>query len=497
MVLLGGLTPIKSRLVLDALTLTSLLFCTHSPVENVSNGVILVAAILMTIGTAGLTCRWTLTFPMVPIVLLQSLRRLESCSGPWVALAVTILSTLFIVLAALLSVLFPAIQLPPIQGEYNVGIVKLHLPVNLKTVYNESSSITTAVDDFVSVRILYPTEDETTSLPYLDSSIALDYCKETIAFGAPSPLKQSGWLLHNLRLIQMPLAPNAEPLQRENKLPIVIYSHGLGGTATTYTYQTQHLAAQGYVVLVLDHTDGSAPIVRKRDGTKRTFDYSIGQMWKDGKHVEYVRKSPARLIVLLSLDASQMLTYDSVVSIGERRARTDHRVQEFLASAIALMNLNEHNIPELESVGVSFVNRLDPGNVHFMGHSFGACTALTAAARRPHLASSVVAHEPVVDWMPDDARRELFPEHKLVGGPRAYDGGTGGYCSTDEEEEKKEADISRRPETSSTLHDVPMLFLYSDEWKRQVRALLPAMHVYYPGIIILLNIRSFDRHMAG
>ena len=60
-----------------------------------------------------------------------------------------------------------------------------------------------------------------------------------------------------------------------------------------------------------------------------------------------------------------------------------------------------------------------------MGHSYGACTSLTAASRRPDLVSSVIAHEPAFDWMPDDARRELFAEHKLVGGPRKYDGGTG------------------------------------------------------------------------
>lgn len=153
---------------------------------------------------------------------------------------------------------------------------------------------------------------------------------------------------------------------------------------------------------------------------------------------------------------------------GERRARTDHRVQEFLASTVSLLNLNKKNISQLESVGVSFVDKLDTRHVHFMGHSFGGCTALTAASRRPDLVSSVIAHEPVVDWMPDDARRMLFPEHKLVGGPREYDGGTGGFVSIQEHvEEKKEADDSTCRTTITSLHDIPMLFLYSDEWKQK------------------------------
>jgi platelet-activating factor acetylhydrolase len=116
--------------------------------------------------------------------------------------------------------------------------------------------------------------EEPQDLPYLDHEIALEYCKETIAFGAPSPFKEFGFLLHNLRLVQMPLSPNAKPLDN-NKLPLIVFSHGLGGTASTYTYQTQHLAAQGHVVLVINHSDGSAPVVQKHDGTKHFYDYDI------------------------------------------------------------------------------------------------------------------------------------------------------------------------------------------------------------------------------
>lgn len=120
------------------------------------------------------------------------------------------------------------------------------------------------------------------------------------------------------------------------------------------------------------------------------------------------------------------------------------------------MNLNEVYIPQLRSVGVSFVNKLNKCDLHFMGHSFGAATALTAASRRPDLASSVIAHEPIVDWMPDDARRALFAEHKLEGGP-LYTGGTGGYETQDVEDEKKCAS-NGACQLSNALHDIPMLF---------------------------------------
>ena len=157
MALFGGLTPIASRLALDTLTLVALTFCTFTSTKNASNGLILVGTCLLTLATAGMTCRWTLTFPMVSITIFQAIRRLEFCSGHWTALSITVLTTLLIILAALLSILFPALQLPPIDREYNVGIVKLHLPVSFGTIYNKTLSSDAPPDGFVSVRILYPT----------------------------------------------------------------------------------------------------------------------------------------------------------------------------------------------------------------------------------------------------------------------------------------------------------------------------------------------------
>jgi pimeloyl-ACP methyl ester carboxylesterase len=88
-----------------------------------------------------------------------------------------------------------------------------------------------------------------------------------------------------------------------------------------------------------------------------------------------------------------------------------------------------------------------------MGHSFGGSTALTAAKRRPDLVKGVIAHEPAIDWMPDDTRKSLFADDRLEGLARKFSGGTGGY-----EDENMDADM----ETS--VHDVDMLVLSSNEW---------------------------------
>ena len=71
-----------------------------------------------------------------------------------------------------------------------------------------------------------------------------------------------------------------------------------------------------------------------------------------------------------------------------------------------------------------FVGKLDTDDVTLMGHSFGGCTVLSAAAQRPDLISAVVAHEPAIDWMPDSARRALFSADRMEQLETPYSGGT-------------------------------------------------------------------------
>lgn len=67
----------------------------------------------------------------------------------------------------------------------------------------------------------------------------------------------------NAELISRPLV-ECDPQTGEAKWPLVIFSHGLGGTRTAYSTFCSDLASEGYVVLAIEHRDRSGPMVLVR-----------------------------------------------------------------------------------------------------------------------------------------------------------------------------------------------------------------------------------------
>jgi hypothetical protein len=203
----GGLRPLLSRLIVDSLTLLGLACATWRPHNEKTSLFVLVASYLLTVATAGFTNRWTLTFPMIPFLALQGLRR-TSFSGPWTAMGIAIFSTVLVLMGAVLSVLFPVVELPPIDGPYNVGMVDFHLPVDM-TNFKACDSASVHSSTHVPVRLLYPTLDEQERVPHLNPHTAFEFCRQTMSFGAPPPLKGFGWMLHAWRLTGLRAKRNA------------------------------------------------------------------------------------------------------------------------------------------------------------------------------------------------------------------------------------------------------------------------------------------------
>ena len=232
MVVWGGLRPVASQVLLDAVAVMSISWATFSPLQSKRNPrstrniALLLGSLALIICTTGnFTNRWTLTFPFSILVALQLLRRFPALERNRFSFwTIRIFSALLIVIGIKLSILFPAVELPPIEGPFNVGTIDVHIPAH------PNSTV-----DYLPVRLLYPTLDEPQKMPYLNPDTAIKYCEETMRFGAPGPLRAFGWMLHTWRLTHIPAAHQANLLPGTSKLPIVVYSHGLGGNADIYS----------------------------------------------------------------------------------------------------------------------------------------------------------------------------------------------------------------------------------------------------------------------
>jgi len=465
--LFGGLRPLWSRLFLDIISVIFLSFylvsassSTDSSKSNTINYnrrnlLLLCFVVVLNWRTAGLTKRWTLTFPLIPFLLLQGLRYIPQFQDSfWVGVCVTVLSAILLLFAVLLCILFPAVQPPPIKGKYKIGVIDLYLPIHTNVLNNnnnnsEASNSSSSEEEkvgHVTARIFYPTNEEakgSSSISYLRRDVEHEFLRESILGTAPPPINRCHWFLDSWKLISVADKRNAKPLMQSDekkKFPVVAFSHGLGGSAAIYSQQTRSLAANGYVVISIDHTDGSNPATKTKDGSMIFINRRILNLWNEGKKIEYVEK---------------------------RREQTEWRARELAGAVVAMKSLNEHNIVELESMGISFVNRLDTKKgVHVMGHSFGGVTAFTVAFRRPDLIHSIIAHEPATDWTPNDVRRQIFPDTAvnsynqkirdgvLVDGPKEeYHGGTGGWGTA-----------ATTTNLTTNLNDIPALILFSYEW---------------------------------
>jgi hypothetical protein len=276
MVVWGGLQPIVAQVVVDVLVLTGFGYVAWTK-PSATSTMVMVAVACLTVALSGnLTNRWTVNFPMIPVILFQGIRRVSSWK--WLSVIIGILSVLLILMAGALSVFFPSVELAPtINSKFNVGVADVFLPVTIIEDKSFSETcLTRDPQDHVTVRLLYPTMDPPESLPYLKTETAEAFCEETMKYGAPPALRKFNWMLHNWRLTRLEGKLHATPL--EGPFPLIFYSHGLGGNAEMYSYQTRALAAQGYVVVVLEHADGSAPVVRKKDGSLQRRNESVREV---------------------------------------------------------------------------------------------------------------------------------------------------------------------------------------------------------------------------
>eukprot|EP01047_Picozoa_sp_COSAG01_P068117 COSAG01_NODE_9771_length_2349_cov_0.980000_4_plen_433_part_00 len=172
------------------------------------------------------------------------------------------------------------------------------------------------------------------------------------------------WLLRAVHAVQgawteeteerLPVAASAV-----GRLPVAVFSHGLGGFQTCYSITCCELASHGFVVVAPEHSDGSACVAVR----------------PDGETIPCVRSTEALL--------RDPETGAPDGGFAWRNGQVQVRVDEVLRAVAELLNGSLTTAGDGSSPaapGDPWKGRLDSENIVMLGHSFGGATVVAACA---------------------------------------------------------------------------------------------------------------------
>ncbi|MCJ1447473.1 MAG: hypothetical protein MMC23_007984 [Stictis urceolatum] len=184
--------------------------------------------------------------------------------------------------------------------------------------------------------------------------------------------------------------------------PLLIFSHGLGGTRTAYSSICGEFASYGFIVIAMEHRDGSGP----RTLVNHTKDGRGNIRSHDGKldHTEKERKRGYDRVDYIFPKDNPMDTApnnDKGVDEELRRAQLELRKAEIKelkgilekiwrgeGDNIAKMNLRQKGFAGASTRGLKGIDwpawkgRFHLEQITMLGHSFGAATAVEVLRHR-------------------------------------------------------------------------------------------------------------------
>ncbi|CAB3401146.1 unnamed protein product [Caenorhabditis bovis] len=220
------------------------------------------------------------------------------------------------------------------------------------------------------MRIYYPTEDQIDDF----KSCPLWLPKPQYAHGLGEYLGQSQ---HKMNIItglivgekREDCLEGASLATAEDKYPVIVFSHGLGGSRNFYSTYCTSMASHGYVVAAVEHRDQSAC-------------WTCQLVEKNGELIE----QPIKIKIMEKNEKNEFKI---------RNQQVNKRVSECVKALNVLEQLNLGKIPEKILIGTeykwsSFKGRLNISNAAVIGHSFGGATALASSAYTTDFQKAIV-----------------------------------------------------------------------------------------------------------
>ena len=233
--------------------------------------------------------------------------------------------------AALVSVLIPLEDVAKPTGPYQVGTQVIHMVDEKRSAwYGEESSGPREI----MVRVWYPAQPQEgdQKAPYVYNEKLIGYVVAE-DFGIPK------YLMRNISNINGNSWSEAQPVNE--KFPVLIFSHGIGGLKIQNTTQMEEMASHGYVVFACDHA------------------YDAGVSIFPGERIIYSKTA-------LPEGITEKEKWDL------RRVQLDYRVADiqFMLDEMARGNF----------LTIALKNSLDLEHIGVFGHSFGGGTSVVVAS---------------------------------------------------------------------------------------------------------------------
>jgi platelet-activating factor acetylhydrolase len=254
---------------------------------------------------------------------------------------------------AIFSSIFPA--LPKYPGPYTVGTIELEIPIKQTKNFD---LIGTRVET-VLVRFFYPAEisslgNKATAPTWLPQPSA-EYAKGYAIF-LKQPVFPASHAIHlavaNKRISAIENVPPTEP--SEGRLPVMIFSHGLGGSRNAYSTWCGSIASYGVFVAAIEHRDGTAPISVVNAGTVDQYEVPYRRIPEYNQETKHLRTCQLRQRIY---EISNLIHVLRDINHGERVVDVLGHKNSLLAQFKGILNTKK-------------------GQYIMAGHSFGAATTV-------------------------------------------------------------------------------------------------------------------------
>eukprot|EP01006_Ploeotia_vitrea_P047957 TRINITY_DN67179_c8_g5_i1.p1 TRINITY_DN67179_c8_g5~~TRINITY_DN67179_c8_g5_i1.p1 ORF type:complete len:459 (-),score=194.60 TRINITY_DN67179_c8_g5_i1:1523-2899(-) len=335
----------------------------------------------------------------------------DAAAGPQLVVTLwpAIGAVALVLLSAVLNWLFPLVQFPRLRGPFRVGVTTYHIvpstpPAHKAPKANKENGDEESPDEF-NLRVYYPAgrrrsaaqaggdrdrminemrhgkqndvdgddddggeQTHASSIDYTDADIFRSpwlVHGHATASGFARFAKIPPFLFSHMHNFQIPAGRNAPLVRRQecDKLPVIVFSHGLGATPCCYHATMLELASHGYLVAAVEHNDRSSAMIRMRDGEVRYYT-PLADLKEQRQATEYEVRH-AQLMHRVS-EVAWSLDHLAALNRGDR----DDFPHEFYSTMSASHGRREP--PD-------FTGRIDMGRVASMGHSFGGATATESA----------------------------------------------------------------------------------------------------------------------